>query len=243
MKTNRFEAAGLECIEMIPDNLDGRDLPLVIFLHGNSGKGEKFIDLAPSLSENEYRFIFPTSQLALPGGNFQWFKADHDNPDLARSAYLARPAVKGLLDELLQKFQTPAKRVVLGGFSQGGIMTFEVGLRYPEKLAGLISLSGFLLADKPFNYLKNPPDLDTYYSLDEGDLKDVLANNVRRQTPVFIGHGLLDQAVPVITSQKAAQLFQRANVPLEYYEFPGQHEITIDELQKVKAFLQRVISK
>jgi phospholipase/carboxylesterase len=239
MKINRFEAAGLKCVEVAPDDAAGRDLPMFICLHGRGDWGESYIDLAPAINENDYRFIFPTAPLALPGALFEWFRLD--NLDRALNARKARPTVLNLVNEVLERFQTPADRVVLGGFSQGGMMTYEVGLRYPQKLAGLVVLSGLLIADAPFNFM-NPPDPATYYAQDKGDLKEVLAETAARQIPVFIGHGTYDPVVPVIAGRGAAQLLKEVGVPVEYYEFPGQHEINFEVLQKITAFLERVTS-
>jgi phospholipase/carboxylesterase len=240
MIINRFEAAGLKCIEVTPENAEGRDLPLFICLHGRGDWGESYVDLAGAISESDYRYILPTGPLALENALFEWFRLD--SGDITQGAQAARATVTNLVKELLERFQTPAGRTVLGGFSQGGMMTFDTGLRYPEKLAGLVVLSGMLLADGPFNFM-NPPDPAVYFARVRDGLKDVLAEVARRQTPVFIGHGAYDQVVPVVAGSSAAQLLKQAGVPVEYYEFPGQHEITLEELQKIKAFLQRVISE
>lgn len=239
MKINRFEAAGLNCIEVAPANAAGRDLPMFICLHGRGDWGESYVGLAQAISETGYRYIFPTAPLALPGAYFEWFRLD--SADITKGARVTRTTVSNLVKELLERFQTPASRTVLGGFSQGGMMTYEVGLRYPEKLAGLVVLSALLLAEAPFNFM-NPPDPATYYAGDKGDLKDVLAKAAADRLPVFIGHGTYDQVVPVIAGRGAAQLLKQAGAPVEYYEFPGQHEITMAELHKIKGFLDQITS-
>lgn len=240
MKITRFEAAGHKCIEVAPDDDAGRDLPLFICLHGRGDWGESYVDLAPAISESDYRFIFPTAPLAVPGAYFEWFRLDAS--DIAAGAKQARAKVKALVDELLARYETPAERVVLGGFSQGGMMTYEVGLRYPQPLAGLVILSGILLADAPFNFMR-PLNPTTYYAQDKGDLKEVLARTAERQTPIFIAHGTYDPVLPVVGGRAANKLLKEAGVPVEYYEFPGQHEISFDELAEIKTFLEKVAAK
>lgn len=238
MKAKWFEAAGLKCIEVAPDDAEGRDLPLFIGMHGRGDRAESYVDLAPAISESEYRFVFPNAPLPVPGAYFEWFRID--NPNRALASKEARALVTNLVAELCGKFQTPASRTVLGGFSQGGMLTFEVGLRYPEKLAGLVVLSGMLLADVPLTL--QPVRFNDYYGQDGGDLKAVLSETAARQTPIFVAHGTYDAVIPVAAGRAAHDLLKEAGANVEYYEFSGQHEITLDELVQLQAFLKRATS-
>src|SRR5215212_1819147 len=172
MQVTRFEAARLKCIEVCPEKAAGTELPLVILLHGRGDWGESYVDFAPAINSTAYRFVFPTAPLPLAGAMFEWFRFDSYN--IGAAAAQARRQASQLLDELLHKYNTPAARTVLGGFSQGGIMALEVGLRYPERLAGLVELSGALVADANLNWM-NPGDPQLYYNNDRGDLKSALA--------------------------------------------------------------------
>ena len=120
------------------------------------------------------------------------------------------------------------------------MLTFEVGLRYPEKLAGLAVLSGMLLADVPLS--NQPTRFTNYYEQDQGDLKAALAETATRQTPIFIAHGTYDAVIPVVAGRTANQVLKEAGANVEYYEFPGQHEISLEELEKLQTFLKKVIS-
>ncbi len=237
MKVNRFEAAGFKCIEVAPENSTGRELPLVVVLHGRGDRGDSFIDVPALINPTDYRFVFPTAGLPLPGAYFEWFRFDSLN--IGPKATLARVGVTKLLDELRGRFNTTAGRTALAGFSQGGMMTLDVGLRYPQKLAGLVALSSFLVADAPFSWA-NPGDAQAYYGRDP-KLKSVLATAAAQKVPVFIGHGIYDPVVPVLAGRATRDLLQGAGLPVEYYEFQGGHEFSRDELAKVKAFLSRVL--
>ena len=76
MKISRYEAAGLKCIEVAPDDAEGRDLPLVVMMHGRGDWGESYVDIAPAISQKDYRFVFPTAPLPLQGAMFEWFRFD-----------------------------------------------------------------------------------------------------------------------------------------------------------------------
>jgi predicted esterase len=189
MKIERFEAAGLKCIEVVPEQVTG-DLPLIIGLHGRGDWGESYVDIGPMISETDYRYIFPTGPLPLEGALYEWFRLE--SYEIAREAAQARQLIFKLLNELSTKYNSPAPRTFLFGFSQGGMMTLEAGLRYRDSqgkpLAGLASLSGLLIADAPFNQnvMLSPA---SYYGADRGDLKKTLEEAAAAQIPVFIGHG------------------------------------------------------
>ncbi len=235
MKISRYETAGLKCIEVAPDNAEGRDLPLIVCLHGRGDWGESYVDIAPALSETAYRFVFPTGSLALPGAMFEWFRLEAMN--LGPGAAKARVQIMALLDELGRRYNTPASRTILGGFSQGGMMTLDAGLRYPQKLAGLFALSCFMVADAPFNWSNPTPN--GYYGNDRGDLGSTLATAAMLKTPVFLAHGTYDPVVPLMAGRATRDLLQKAGVAVEYYEFPGAHQISMDELAKIKEFLAK----
>ena len=237
MKASRFKAAGLNCIEVTPDDTTGRDLPLFICMHGRGDRAASYVDLAPIISEDGIRFVFPDAPLPVPGAYYEWFRID--NPNRVVAAKDARAMVTKLITELREKYQTPANRVILGGFSQGGMMAFEVGLRYPEKLAGVAVMSGMLLANVP---LDTQPVRFTHYYEQDQDLKAALEETARRQTPIFIAHGTYDAVLPVAGGRSAHKLLKDAGVNVEYYEFPGQHEISLEELVELKQFLTKIMS-
>ncbi len=239
MKTSRYEAAGLKCIEVAPDNAEGQDLPLVVCLHGRGDWGESYVDLAPAINDHDYRYVFPTAPLPLPGALFEWFRFEQQN--LGAVAAKARVQVTALLNELRQRYNTPASRTILGGFSQGGMMTLEVGLRYPEKLGGLFALSSFLIANATFDWTRPTPQ--AYYGNDRGDLSTTLAMASTLKIPIFIAHGTFDPVVPLLAGRATRDVLEKAGLPVEYFEFYGAHEINLDELGKLKAFLGRVTTK
>ena len=239
MQTTRFEVAGFKCVEVSPAGSAGRDLPLVIVLHGRGDWGESFTDLPPILNATDYRYVFPTARLPLPGAMFEWFRFDQSN--FASASGGARSEVSSLIQALTARYKTPAARTVLGGFSQGGMMTLEVGLRYPQKLAGLMSLSSLLVADARLNLEGGRPDAATYYAQDAA-LLPMLAEAVRLgQGPVLVAHGTHDPVVPVQAGRGTRDILQQNGIEVEYYEFEGGHQLTPDELDQIRTFLNRVL--
>jgi phospholipase/carboxylesterase len=227
VKVERYEAAGLKCITVEP-NQPG-DYPLLVILHGWGDWGESYIDIGEMLGKEKYRFVFPTGPVRVPGAFNGWFEIDPSFRHFARRSAAARPTLQKLLDELLERYQTPLKRTVLGGFSQGGMMTLDTGLRYRkdgQRLAGLLALSSLLPAD------------------DESqlpELQNAILEAARDQLPVFVAHGVYDQVIPIQAGRICQRTLKEAGLPVKYFEFSGFHEIGRQELEEIQGFLATIL--
>ena len=239
MKTIRFEAAGFKCLEVSPSGAENRALPLVIFMHGRGDWGESYVDIPPAISATDYRYVFPTASLPIPGALFEWFRLDGED-NLKPGAATAGKAVSQLLDELQQRYQTPPEQIVLGGFSQGGMMTLEVGLQYPQKLAGLFLLSSFLIADADYDW-QGPAEPEKYYGQDSS-LEDLITTaHERGQGPIFLAHGSHDAVIPIEAGKATRDILRENGLEVDYYEFEGGHELQLAELQELSTFLAKVL--
>ena len=234
LRLDRFEVAGVKCIALEPAN-EG-NYPLVIMMHGLGDQGDSYIDVGTFLNL-PYRFVFPTAPppyfpapfASVPVG-FSWFHLDLTFSQVSKDVASARPLFNNLVSGLRAKYQTPANRTIVGGFSQGGMLTLDSGLRYRsetgERLAGLIAMSTLLPND---NSAALP------------ELKSVLVEASRSELPVFIAHGSNDPMIPPRLGRATRDLLKETGVKTEYFEFLGFHEINLEVLQKVKAFLERVL--
>ena len=128
----------------------------------------------------------------------------------------SREMLVTLLDDLRAK-NFPAEQITLGGFSQGCVMTFEGGLHYPHRLAGLVGISGWIFeADKLV--MKLPP--------------------LARQQRLLFTHGLFDTVVPVDIVRLKAQKLEAAGLNLEWHEYPKAHTIHgEEELAVIRKFV------
>lgn len=134
------------------------------------------------------------------------FKVDlSDRSDLQRS----RQVLRDWITSLPEQTGIPLNRTILGGFSQGGAMTIEVGLELP--LAGLMSMSGY--AHRPIPAMTNAPKL-------------------------LMTHGTADNVVPIAASRATKDALINAGVEVESYEFPGMgHEISWPVIERMQAFI------
>jgi len=107
----------------------------------------------------------------------------------------------------------PLKQTILSGFSQGGAMTLDVGLKLP--CSGLISMSGYL----------------------HSDIENIESPATNSLPSVLIMHGKQDEIVPVSAAQKARDVLESLAVPLEYREFDGGHQISSQMLDVARSFI------
>jgi phospholipase/carboxylesterase len=202
----------------------------VIVLHGLGADGNDFVPVVNELDLTGLpgiRFIFPhanTMPVSINGGYVMraWYDIVHtdlgrqeDEKGLRASqlqveALIAREKARGI----------PAHRIVLAGFSQGCAMTLQTGLRHPEKLAGLLCLSGYVpLADK------------------------IAAERteVSKETPIFLVHGRMDPVIPVQRAIASRDLLVQLGYNVEWHEYPMQHSLCQEEIVHMSAWLKKVL--
>ena len=127
----------------------------------------------------------------------------------------ARKAVVGVLDELMQSYEIGSERIVLGGFSQGAIVACDVALHDARPLAGLVLMSGTLMAEDAWT--ARMPD--------------------RVGLRVLQSHGSDDTLMPLELSERLRDLFVAAGLPVEWVPFRGGHSVPRTVLTRLEAFL------
>ena len=193
---------------------DSDPLPLIFVLHGRGADAQDLADLAPMMGSG-YRFVFPNAPDPFePAPGFQfgytWFDGWPAEPDSLKKS---RQLLMVFIDEILKRYRTPPGKVILSGFSQGGLMSLDVGFRIREKLAGIVVMSGALFEDDlpPLS-----PDL-----------------------PVLIVHGTQDDMIPVLAARRTRRVLESYSIEPEYHEFPMGHFVTADSIAVVADFIRR----
>ena len=115
----------------------------------------------------------------------------------------------------------PASRIILAGFSQGCAMTLQTGLRHPEKLAGMLCLSGYL-----------PLAPVTAAERTEANL----------QTPIFMAHGRQDHVVPFLRAEQSRDALQALGYQVEWHAYQMQHSLCLEEVQDISKWIRKVLS-
>jgi phospholipase/carboxylesterase len=209
----------------------------VVLCHGFGAPGTDLVGLADDLDAPPgTTLLFPEAPLSLSmfgsspfGEPRAWWLIDIARLELAIARgelrdlskdvpdglAEARAAFAAMLDELAK--ETPPERLVLGGFSQGSMLTLDLALRQPErKLAGLVALSGTLLAERE------------WIPLMEG----------RRGTPVFQSHGASDPILPYSIAERLRDALVKAGLDMTFDPFAGPHTIPPRTLERLGAWLR-----
>jgi phospholipase/carboxylesterase len=189
------------------------------------GRGADEHDLFPLLDllDPERRLAGATARgpLSLPPGGAHWYvvrRVGYPDPETFHSTY---PELAGWLDDFLAEQGVPPERAVLGGFSQGAVMSYALGLGAGRpRPAGLMALSGFIPEVEGFQL-----DLDKAAGL-----------------PVAIGHGSDDPVISVEFGRDARDRLSEAGADVTYRESPMPHTIDPGFLRELPAWLGATVS-
>jgi phospholipase/carboxylesterase len=128
-----------------------------------------------------------------------------------------------MIEQLIAKEKSrgvPMGRIVIAGFSQGGVIALQTGLRQPERIAGVMSLSA---------YLPLPSKIE----------KERHAAN--RNVPIFLGHGIADTMVPLSLGIASRDQLQKLGYEIDWHQYPMPHSVCAEELEDISAWLTRVL--
>ena len=201
----------------------------IIWLHGLGADGHDFVPIVDALPLPPIgiRFVFPHAPMmpvTINGGFVMraWYDivdADFGARQDERGIRASQEAVEALVAREIER-GIPASRIVLAGFSQGGVMTLQVGLRYEKKLAGLMVLSGYLPLAKTV-------------AAERGD-----ANNA---TQIFMAHGSDDPIIPLAAAQSSRQQLAKLGHQVEWHEYRMPHTVCDAEIADIGAWLRKVL--
>ena len=201
----------------------------VIWMHGLGADGHDFEPIVPELGlpdALQVRFIFPHAPVRpVTLNNGMAMRAWYDIIEIGGG----REDGEGLRDSQAAIEQLiaaevargiPASRIVLAGFSQGGAIAFQAGLRHPERLAGIMALS-------------------TYLPL-AGTVEDE-RSAANRDLPIFMAHGSVDPMISIGRAQQSRKMLEALGYPLEWHEYPMPHSVCPQEIADIAAFLLRIL--
>jgi len=220
------------------DGKGGGRGPLVLLLHGFGAPGNDLMPLADALNVPVgTRFVFPEGPLSLsfgPRDARAWWLIDMAriaadqaagrvrdlSQDIPKGLAPAREAMLVFLKEVERKLGADPRKTILGGFSQGAMLSCDAMLHSDRPYAGLVQLSGSVLAQPLWGPLMPK----------------------RKGLPVFQSHGTQDEILPYVGAERLRDALIYAGLSVEWQSFRGGHEIPRSVLQRLGPFITKAVT-
>jgi phospholipase/carboxylesterase len=203
----------------------------VIWLHGLGADGSDFVPIVRELDLSgcpPIRFVFPHApSMPVTINNGFVMRAWYDilgNDLVRREDEAGLRKSQELVEQLIAREKArgiAADRIVLAGFSQGCAMTLQTGLRHPEKLAGLLCLSGYLPIHTTVADERHSANLDT---------------------PIFMAHGCGDPVIPIDRAEKSRDLLRAHGYQVDWREYMMPHSVCQEEIDDIGEWMREVLA-
>lgn len=193
--------------------------PTLIAMHGFGANALDLLGLAPYIADGRFMLICPQGPMEVPIGptrGYAWFPIKMGGtPDRQAIEDAGRMATE-FLNTALQKYPVDRKKLVILGFSQGGMMAYRLAVRNPSKFAALVGLSTYF-----------PPEL-------KDEVNDPSALEA---LPTLVQHGRADDMIEITRARSSVEQLRSLKVSVTFREYDCAHEITAESLVDLSKFL------
>jgi phospholipase/carboxylesterase len=189
--------------------------PLLVFFHGHGGNEEQILRLAPRLSRRNFICIGLRGPEVLgtrKDGRLGYTWRLDGSADSLLEDYLLRA-----VEQTRRSYHVHSERIYLAGFCEGATLAYRLGLTFPERLAGVISLNGAM--QRAGGPLLRLPEV--------------------RQLRVFIAHGIANALVPLALARSDFRLLYTAGLSIELHTYPTTHRLHPDMLRDINRWIIR----
>lgn len=203
----------------------------VIWLHGLGASSNDFAPIVPELGIQDdlgIRFIFPQAPdvpVSINNGMVMpaWYdisvmdlmkRADADG--ITKSSNI----IADMINDEIATGIDPSK-IVIAGFSQGGVIAFDAGIRFPSTLAGIMALSTYI------------PVRDNFKNAEQNGNGDM---------SIFYGHGDFDPVIPIEQAESAKTFLEENGYTVEWHTYSMEHSVSPAEIAHIKTWLTSVLA-
>ncbi len=198
--------------------------PTIVLLHGWGANAHDLFGLAPLLHGGEAIVLCPQGPMSFeigPGhSGHGWFDLSNGLSVDPAQVSAACAQVEAFIETALETYPIDKNRLLLGGFSQGGFVAYQIGLHAPERFAGLMALSSWL----PTEFVA-----------------DITRSPALEQLPALIVHGLEDPMIPSERGHESRDALLALGVPTVYREFSMGHEINQEALHTILGWIDEKV--
>jgi phospholipase/carboxylesterase len=190
--------------------------PLLVFFHGHGGSEEQILRLAPRLSRRNYICVGLRGLHILeprPDGRPAFAWDSHAGLDAILEDYVFQA-----VEQTRRNYHVHSERIFLAGVCEGASLAYRLGLQFPERFAGVISLNGSL-----------PRQRGPLFRLPQA-----------RQLRVLIGHGIANARVPLGSAREDHRALYIAGLPVRMHTYPATHRLHPDMLRDINRWIMEM---
>jgi phospholipase/carboxylesterase len=191
--------------------------PLVVFFHGQGGNEKQIVRLAPRLSRRNYICVGlrgPQSVIRPENGQVGYSWNLEGQPDAFAEEYVFRA-----VEQARRSYHVHSERIFLAGFCEGASLAYRLGLSYPDKFAGVISLNGQMpRGGRPLLHWPKVRDLR-----------------------ILIGHGIANPMIPLTSAKRDHKLLYVAGIKVHLRTYPTTHRIHPDMLKDIDRWIMGAV--
>jgi phospholipase/carboxylesterase len=195
--------------------------PTILTLHGRGANAFDLLGLAPHICGGKFLVICPEGPLETPVApdtmGYSWYPMSMGGPPDVAAIVSARRTLQDILAECLRRYPIDTRKLVILGFSQGGVMAYSLALANPERFAALVVLSSWF-----------PRELQAQLQINESV----------QSLPTLVQHGTQDHMIEIARARDSVERLRNLRLPLTYREYEMGHEIRPRSLVDLSAWLE-----
>lgn len=204
-------------------NVSIENPPLLILLHGVGSNENDLFSLTDFLPDS-LMIVAARGPITLGRDRFGWYEITFSRgvPKIDTEQQVkSHKIILEFLDYLSNKYQFNSKQVWIGGFSQGAVMSYSVGLEHPDRIKGIIALSGRLL---------------------EETKSQILIEDQSKGQRIYIAHGTNDNVIPVTSARASKDYLESVGLVPIYKEYMEGHTISQEMLKDLVSWLEKELA-
>jgi phospholipase/carboxylesterase len=193
--------------------------PTIFAMHGWGSNAMDLLGLAPFVADGRFLVICPQGPYEVEIGavnGFGWYQMRPGSPPDEEKVGPAVEQLRLFIDEACSRYPVDKRKIVALGFSQGGMMAYNLAMRWPQRLAALVGIGTAF------------PEY----------LVDLVSNHdAIQQLPTLVQHGRADPMLEIARARKSVETLRSLKVPVTFREYDCGHEVSADGIRDLSRFL------
>ena len=216
----------MELIHTIYQPVGAGPFPTILTLHGRGANALDLLGLAPLICGGQFLMICPQGPLETPispeAVGYAWYPMSMGGPPDVDVMLSSQRKLREFLDQCLKQYPIDPKKLVVLGFSQGGVMAYGLALANPERFAALAALSTWL-----------PNEM----------VEKIKLSDAVQSLSTLVQHGTQDPMIEVDRARSSVVQLRALRVPVTFREYEMGHEIRPGSLSDLSAWLEEMVLK